>query len=297
MAQSAGKSAARATIASLRRKMQQIESGGAPMASVSSAAVLESAPAGKVASERKDSVRTAPVPAWLAEHLPGGGVARGQATQISDCPAVLVDVLAHLTAQGMCVAVVDYPRLAIAAVAAAGGDVERLVLVPDSTPHTAAVLGTLVEGMDVVLFAAGGQLGKQGGQGGQDGQGGWGSGGAVSSTVTPTFARPVEARLRKSECALLVCGKAWPQARMHVELQVCGVLGLRRGSGRIRAVEVAGRVWGKAQPPSAVRATIGAEDALDVVSTVGTGNTAGTGNTVNAVNAAGTEDTAHAHSG
>lgn len=281
MAQSAGESAAQATIASLRRKMQQIESGGVPMASASSAAVLGSAPAGKGASQRKesqrrDSVRVAPVPAWLAEHLPGGGVARGQATQISDCPAVLVDVLAHLTAQGMCVAVVDYPRLAIAAVAAAGGDVERLVLVPDSTPHTAAVLGTLVEGMDVVLFAAGGQLGKQGG------------GGAVSSTVAPTFARPVEARLRKSECALLVCGKAWPQARMHVELQVCGVLGLRRGSGRIRAVEVAGRVWGKAQPPSAVRATIGAED---VIGAEGIESTVGTAGTV------GTEDTAHAYSG
>lgn len=283
MAQSAGESAAQATIASLRRKMQQIESGGAPMASASSAAVLGSAPAGKGASQRKeaqrrDSVRVAPVPAWLAERLPGGGVARGQATQISDCPAVLVDVLAHLTAQGMCVAVVDYPRLAIAAVAAAGGNVERLVLVPDSTPHTAAVLGTLVEGMDVVLFAAGGQLGKQGGQGGRS------SGGSVS----PTFARPVEARLRKSECALLVCGKAWPQARMHVELQVCGVLGLRRGSGRIRAVEVAGRVWGKAQPPSAVRATIGAEDVIGAESAAGTVGTAGT---------ADTEDTAHAHSG
>ena len=287
MAQSAGESAAQATIASLRRKMQQIESGGAPMASVSSAAVLESAPAGKVASQRKElhrenSVRVAPVPAWLAEHLPGGGVARGQATQISDCPAVLVDVLAHLTAQGMCVAVVDYPRLAIAAVAAAGGDVERLVLVPDSTPHTAAVLGTLVEGMDVVLFAAGGQPGKQGG------------GGAVSSTVAPTFARPVEARLRKSECALLVCGKAWPQARMHVELQVCGVLGLSRGSGRIRAVEVAGRVWGKAQPPSAVRATIGAEDVIGAESVAGTVGTVGTAGTVGTVDA---EDTAHAYSG
>lgn len=253
------------------------------MASASSAAVLESAPAGKGASQRKElhrenSVRVAPVPAWLAEHLPGGGVARGQATHISDCPAVLVDVLAHLTAQGMCVAVVDYPRLAIAAVAAAGGNVERLVLVPDSTPHTAAVLGTLVEGMDVVLFAAGGQLGKQGGQ---TGQGGRSSGGSV----TPTFARPVEARLRKSECALLVCGKAWPQARMHVELQVCGVLGLRRGSGRIRAVEVAGRVWGKAQPPSAVRATIGAEDVIGAESVADTADTAGT------------EDTAHAYSG
>lgn len=291
MAQSAGESAAQATIASLRRKMQQIESGGAPMASASSATVLESAPAGKGALQRKEaqskelrrenSVRVAPVPAWLAEHLPGGGVVRGQATQISDCPAVLVDVLAHLTAQGMCVAVVDYPRLAIAAVAAAGGNVERLVLVPDSTPHTAAVLGTLVEGMDVVLFAAGGQLGKQGGQ---SGQGGRSSGGSV----TPTFARPVEARLRKSECALLVCGKAWPQARMHVELQVCGVLGLRRGSGRIRAVEVAGRVWGKAQPPSAVRATIGAESAAGIAGTVGT---------VDTVDTWGTEDTAHAYSG
>lgn len=273
MAQSAGESAAQATIASLRRKMQQIESGGAPMASASSAAVLGSAPAGKGASQRKElhrenSVRVAPVPAWLAEHLPGGGVARGQATQISDCPAALVDVLAHLTAQGMCVAVVDYPRLAIAAVAAAGGNVERLVLVPDSTPHTAAVLGTLVEGMDVVLFAAGGQSGRSSG-----------------GSVTPTFARPVEARLRKSECALLVCGKAWPQARMHVELQVCGVLGLRRGSGRIRAVEVAGRVWGKAQPPSAVRATIGAEDVIGAESVAGT------------VGTAGTEDTAHAYSG
>lgn len=294
MAQSAGESAAQATIASLRRKMQQIESGGAPIASASSATVLESAPAGKGALQRKEaqskelrrenSVRVAPVPAWLAEHLPGGGVVRGQATQISDCPAVLVDVLAHLTAQGMCVAVVDYPRLAIAAVAAAGGNVERLVLVPDSTPHTAAVLGTLVEGMDVVLFAAGGQLGKQGGQ---SGQGGRSSGGSV----TPTFARPVEARLRKSECALLVCGKAWPQARMHVELQVCGVLGLRRGSGRIRAVEVAGRVWGKAQPPSAVRATIGAEDVIGAESVAGTAGTVGT------VGTAGTEDTAHAYSG
>lgn len=226
---------ATATIASLRQKMRQIEA--------------KSAAVGEGASQIKESVRVAPVPQWLAGHLPGGGVARGQATQISDCPAVLVDVLAHLTAQGMCAAVVDYPRLAIAAVAAAGGDVERLVLVPDSAPHTAAVLGTLIEGMDVVLFAAGGQ-GVPGAQGMQRG------------AVPPTFARPVEARLRKSECALLVCGRAWPQARMHVDLQVCGVLGLRRGSGRIRAVEVEGRVWGKAQPPSAVRATIGAEEAM-----------------------------------
>ncbi|MGJ4050419.1 hypothetical protein ACN4DP_04885 [Corynebacterium macclintockiae] len=234
---------ATATIASLRQKMRQIEA--------------KSAAVGEGASQIKESVRVAPMPQWLAGHLPGGGVARGQATQISDCPAVLVDVLAHLTAQGMCVAVVDYPRLAIAAVAAAGGDVERLVLVPDSTPHTVAVLGTLIEGMDVVLFAAGGQ----GAQSAQSVQGVQGARGMQRGAVPPTFARPVEARLRKSECALLVCGRAWPQARMHVELQVCGVLGLRRGSGRIRAVEVEGRVWGKAQPPSAVRATIGAEEA------------------------------------
>ena len=231
---------ATATIASLRQKMRQIEA--------------KSAAVGEGASQIKESVRVAPMPQWLAGHLPGGGVARGQATQISDCPAVLVDVLAHLTAQGMCVAVVDYPRLAIAAVAAAGG-VERRVLVPGSAPHTAAVLGTLIEGMDVVLFAAGGQ-------GGQSVQSVQGARGMQRGAVPPTFARPVEARLRKSECALLVCGRAWPQARMHVELQVCGVLGLRRGSGRIRAVEVEGRVWGKAQPPSAVRATIGAEEAM-----------------------------------
>lgn len=247
------------TIASLRHKMRQIESGGALTSGISSASVLEVVPTGNEASQRKDNVRVAPVPQWLAEHLPGGGVARGQATQVSDCPAVLVDMLAHLTAQGMCVAVVDYPRLAIAAVAAAGGDVERLVLVPDSTPHTAAVLGTLVEGMDAVLFAAGGQ----------------------SGAVSATFMRPVEARLRKSECALLVCGQAWPQARMHVDLHVCGVQGLRRGGGRIRAVEIEGRVWGKAQPPRTVQATIGAENVVDT----------------GAADAAGIEGVTYAHSG
>ena len=95
MAQPAGESAAQATIASLRRKMQQIESGGVPVVGASSAVVLESVPAGKGASQRKepqrrDSVRVAPVPTWLAAHLPGGGVARAEFTFVLNVVEALV---------------------------------------------------------------------------------------------------------------------------------------------------------------------------------------------------------------
>ncbi|KAB3522911.1 hypothetical protein F8377_01720 [Corynebacterium zhongnanshanii] len=178
----------------------------------------------------------APVPPWMEEALDLGGLPRGAVTQVSNCPAALVSMLAALTAHGGCAAVVNHPNLAVAAVEAAGGDIERLVLVPDADPHAAAVLSTLVEGMDMVMYKP--PLGEAG--------------------VSPTFARPVEARLNKSECALVVCGGQWPGARVHIDMHVSGIVGLGRGSGRVRAVEVDGRAWGKAQPPRRFHAHVGA---------------------------------------
>ena len=42
----------------------------------------------------------------------------------------------------------------------------------------------------------------------------------------PDLCAPVEARLRKSECALVVCGAQWPGARLHIDWQITGVRGL-----------------------------------------------------------------------
>lgn len=171
------------------------------------------------------------MPEWLAGQLAGGGLARGAVTAMADCPAAVVDILAHVTANGGCAAVVGYPNLALAAVAAAGGELTRLIIVPDPAPHVGAVLSTLAEGVDLVVYVP-------------------------VQRVTPTFARPVEARLRKSSCALLSCGAPWPGARLNLDVRVSGVHGLGRGSGRIRSVGVTGRVWGKGQPPQRITAEL-----------------------------------------
>lgn len=171
------------------------------------------------------------MPEWLAGQLAGGGLARGAVTAMADCPAAVIDILAHVTANGGCAAVVGYPNLALAAVAAAGGELSRLIIVPDPAPHVGAVLSTLAEGVDLVVYVP-------------------------VQRVTPTFARPVEARLRKSSCALLSCGAPWPGARLNLDVRVSGVHGLGRGSGRIRSVGVTGRVWGKGQPPQRIAAEL-----------------------------------------
>ena len=195
---------------------------------------IESAGSGPTAAEVHTRTPVA-VPVWMTSLLQEGGLPRGAAAQVADCPALLVHLLAAVTAQGGCAAVVNHPQLAVAAVEAAGGDIDRLVLVPDSHPHTAAVLATLVEGMDMVIYHP------------LTGQ----------SEVTPTFARSVDARLKKSECSLVVCGGTWPSSRLSIDAEVSGVMGLGQGSGRVRAIELNGRVWGKAQPPRTFTVEIG----------------------------------------
>lgn len=171
------------------------------------------------------------VPRWLGSHLHRGGLPRGGVTDVTDCPTALVELLAAATATGSCVAVVGYPRLSLAAVEADGGDLDRMVVVPEPMPHVGAVLGILVERLDLVLYRS-------------------------PTPVTPTMARPVEARLRHSQCALVVCG-GWPRAQLHLDWRVDGVTGLGRGSGRISGVTFSGRAYGRGQPPVVFR-----EDAI-----------------------------------
>lgn len=240
-----------AVVAELRSRIATIGDGRVPAAGgrVEGGAPRGGSAPGGDGRDRTDGV--VPVPGWLSGSLVAGGLPRGAVTAADDCPAALVDLLTTLTAGGGCAAVVGYPRLALAAVAAGGGELERLVLVPDPTPHAAAVVGTLAEGLDMVLYAP-------------------------PAAVTPSSARPVEARLRRGRCALLVCSgvRSWPGARLHLSWRTAGVTGLGVGSGRVRGVSVVGQAWGQGQPPQTFRGTVGAGGCAGVAGTAGTAGTA-----------------------
>lgn len=229
-AEASGKSLEQ-TVEQLRSRIRAVETSSTRAGGAMSAAATS---ARSVQTDVRQSVVGAP--SWLARVLVHGGMPRAAATSISDCPSALVHILAAVTARGGCAAIVQYPALALAAIQAAGGDLERLVIIPDAQPHVAAVLGTLVEGLDMVVYRP-----DTGG-----------------SQIAPTFARPVEARLRKSNCALLAVGSEWPQSRLHINLEITGVFGLGQGSGRIRGLEIQGNVWGKAQPPVRIQGSLGA---------------------------------------
>lgn len=216
----------------LRRRITLIAGEPQPAAAPTTAPIVvaeQPVVAGIASGPAPDSLV---VPGWLGQHLTGGGLPRGAVTDAEDCPSALVDVLATVTAAGGCAAVVGYPGLALAAVEASGGDLDRTVVIPDPAPHTGAVLGTLVEALDLVVYRA-------------------------SSPVTPSAARPVDARLRRSRCALVVCG-GWPGARLHLAWRTDGVTGLGHGSGRIRGIVLSGRAHGRGQPPVSFRENIGA---------------------------------------
>lgn len=227
----------RSVVEDLRGRIARIGGGVPEMQSPPPVAETSVSPASSSPSTPQPTSQQVRVPDWLGRHLVAGGLPRGGVTVADDCPAALVDVLAVVTAGGGCAAVVGHPRLALAAVAAAGGDLERMVVVPDPAPHATAVLGTLVDGLDLVIYLP-------------------------PKAVAPTSARPVEARLRRSQCSLMVCGgsrtaQPWPNARLHLSWRTEGVTGLGCGSGRVRGVTVSGQAWGQGQPPQMFRENIG----------------------------------------
>ena len=90
------------------------------------------------------------VPSSLARLLPGGGLARRSAVYCGECPALIVELVCHISAQGGHVGVVGWPELSLAQVAESG-DLRRVIVVPDPGAEPWAVTGVLAEGLDVVI--------------------------------------------------------------------------------------------------------------------------------------------------
>ena len=175
----------------------------------------------------------------LARLLPAGGLARRQVVHCANCPALVVELICHLTARGGYVGVVGWPDLLLAQVADKG-DIERVVTVPDPGLESWMVTGVLAEGLDLVIHR------------GPPGE------------VSPTKARPVLAKVRGGRAAVLTVGTRLPGTAVGVEARVSAYRGVGKGSGRIRGVDMDVEVTSK-QGASRGVLTVGERRRLEAV--------------------------------
>lgn len=159
-----------------------------------------------------DPERAFGVPGVLAPLFPAG-LRRGSAVQVVGGTSVLLSLAASAVARGAWCAVVDLPDLGLAAAAELGVPLERTVVVPRSGPDAAAVLGAVVDGVDVVVL---------------------GQGAALADRERRTIA----SRVRVRE-AVLLTSAPWPGADVLLEVVPRAWHGIGQGSGVLQAGELA----------------------------------------------------------
>lgn len=180
------------------------------------------------------------VPAPLAPLLLGGGLARRSVTQISDCPALIVELIAHCTAGGGQVAVVGWPELSFAGVVDSGGELARIITVPDPGPEPLEITAVLVEGVDLVVHHGQGEL-------------------------SPTRERPLLAKLRGGSAALLLVGARVVSPAAAINARVSTYHGAGTGTGRINGVDIAVTVRSLGGPATSTTFTLGQRPRLRAV--------------------------------
>lgn len=165
---------------------------------------------GPAAHPAAPAVRALPTPPELSGVL-AGTLIRGEISTLDAPGTLLCALLAAVTAAGGHAAVAGVPGLLPAVVAERGGDLDRLLLVPDPGAEPLTVLGTLAEGVDLLVADLG--------------------------APPPAAARRrLRARLRDPGAALVQLGPAWPGSVARLGSRVLAVEGPAAGAGRIRAV-------------------------------------------------------------
>ncbi|MBV7294734.1 hypothetical protein KRX51_02215 [Corynebacterium sp. TAE3-ERU12] len=227
-------------IAALRRSMSRIAAVpdlpahsdvGAAGAGGASAGGAAGAPTGQASTGLQS--RFLPVPAALSGVL-HGALVRGAVTELDTPGTLLAGIVAAVTESGGHIAIVGLPGFLPTAAAEQGADLSRILVVPDPGERPLEVLGTLADGVDLVAAA-------------------------LNRTPPPSYARPVQARLRTAGTALLYLGHNWPGAAAQLSSRLIAVHGLGRGHGRIRALEheVSAAIAGRA--PQRVTWVVGAD--------------------------------------
>jgi hypothetical protein len=163
--------------------------------------------------------RTLPVPAVLRELLPSRGLRRGSTVAVgtgwpaaSGNTSLVFALLAEASKAGSWCAVVGLPALGAVAAADTGIVLERLALVPHPGPEWATVAAALIDGVDVVVIAAPGN---------------------VSGAITSRLA----ARARQRGSVLVPYGH-WEGADITLRVVRGRWEGLGQGHGRVRRREV-----------------------------------------------------------
>nr|WP_231587558.1 hypothetical protein [Corynebacterium comes] len=182
-----------------------------------------------------------PVPSDLAKVLPGGGLARRAVTEVSDCPALIVQLIVQATAGDGHVGVVGWPELSLAGVID-NGRLEKIITVPDPGSDPLGVIGVLVEGLDLVVAR-------------------W----PAPLELSPVRARPMLGKLRGGVAALVLVGARVPSPTVRIQADVTTFRGIGEGTGRIRGVDIAVRVEAKGKPPASTTVTVGRPAGLRTV--------------------------------
>jgi hypothetical protein len=190
---------------------------------------------------RADTEETLPVMAALRPLIPGAALRRGSTVAVTPgATSLLVALLAAASAAGSWCAVLGMPRLGLVAAAEAGMALERVALIPRPGPEWADAAAALLDGVDIVVVAAPGQ---------------------VSAAVTGRLT----ARARQRGAVLVAVGR-WPGADLTLEAVDSRWFGVRQGRGRLRHHEVTVVVQGRGAAARARRARVwlaGAPDSAE----------------------------------
>lgn len=168
----------------------------------------------------------------LLQVLPNNGLPRQAVTHCSDTPALIVELIDQVTAAGGHVGVVGWPELSYAAISKEG--LERIIAVPDPGIEDIAVAGVLAEGLDLVVLRTRTQL-----------------------ELTPVRARPLLARLRKGNAALLSVNTTVPSPALTITGHIEGFRGIGEGVGRIQSIDLRVRAESKGARPASATVTLG----------------------------------------
>lgn len=229
-------------VASLRNKIAGLESAANLTPVQQKPRLLSNDSVSEGNESPVDPYRVVELSGRLAGAIPIGGLPKNSVSHCSDCPALVSELIAQISAQGKTIAIVNWSDLSLAQVAESG-DLSKIITVPNPGGAWITVLGVLAEGVDVLIYRS-----------------------PRTHTLSPTQARPLLAKIRKGRAAVLTIGAQVPSPALTINAQVTGFSGIGCGAGRIRNTEIAVSSYSKTHRNGPVVLTCGARSSAESAS-------------------------------